>query len=235
MNRAAALLIITKRASEAEFVEILPKNGVSAVLSIPGQGTAGQNILSLLGIESTEKTVLLSVASRRSVKRLMNHMVADMGINLPGHGIALSVPLSSIGGAASVGYFMGSIDDDKNEVNEVEEKLAYPYDLIMAISKRGCSEQVMAAARTAGAGGGTIVHAKGTAAGAAEKFFGISIADEKELILIATRHEKKDAIMHAIMEKAGARADAHTVLFSLPVEDVVGLRSIMTDNENDNP
>ncbi len=234
MNRAAALLIIVKRTSEAEFAGILQKHGVPAVISIPGQGTAGRNILSLLGIESTEKMVLVSVASRKSVKQLMSHMVSDMGINLPGHGIALSIPLTSIGGAASVGYFMGKIDD-KNEVNEVEEKLTFPYDLIMAISKRGCSEQVMAAARTAGAGGGTIVHAKGTAAGAAEKFFGISIADEKELILIATRHEKKDAIMHAIMEKAGARADAHTVLFSLPVEDVVGLRSIMTDNQNENP
>ena len=37
--------------------------------------------------------------------------------------------------------------------------------------------------------------------------------------------------MHAIMEKAGIHTPAHTVLFSLPVETVAGLKSVMEDSE----
>ena len=95
-------------------------------------------------------------------------------------------------------------------------------------------EKVDAVVVGAGAGGGTIVHAKGTASTGTAKFFGISIANEKEMVLIAVRHEKKDAVMHAIMEKAGAASEAHTVVFTLPVENIVGLRSVM-ENMNSNP
>ena len=115
----------------------------------------------------------------------------------------------------------------------MEEKRAYPFDLILAIAQQGYAETVMDMARKAGAGGGTVVHAKGLGEEYAEKFLGLSIAAEKEMILIVTRHEQNDAIMRAIMDGAGAHSQAHTVLFSLPVEDVVGLRSIMKEAEEE--
>lgn len=39
--------------------------------------------------------------------------------------------------------------------------------------------------------------------------------------------------MHAIMEKAGMHTDAQTVLFSLPVDSMVGLRSLAPENEDE--
>ena len=86
------------------------------------------------------------------------------------------------------------------------------------------------AARTAGARGGTIIHAKGTGTEFTAKFFGVSIASEKDIALIVVSHKDKDAIMRAIMEKAGIRSEAHTALVSLPAENVVGLTSVMTQD-----
>ena len=91
---------------------------------------------------------------------------------------------------------------------------------------------VMEAAREAGAKGGTIIHAKGTAKENASKFFGLTIAPEKELIYIAARKTDKDAIMRCIIEKAGPDTEAKSVVFSLPVEDVVGVTSIMYEDKN---
>lgn len=48
-----------------------------------------------------------------------------------------------------------------NEVNEMNEQKDYAYALITVIAEKGCSDMVMDAARAAGAGGGTVVHAKG--------------------------------------------------------------------------
>jgi len=59
------------------------------------------------------------------------------------------------------------------------------------------------------------------------KFFGMSIADEKEMVMILTAANQKTAIMRAIMDKAGVNSPAHTVMFTLPVESVAGLRSVM--------
>lgn len=75
--------------------------------------------------------------------------------------------------------------------------------------------------------GGTVIHAKGTNPEGANRFFGMSIADEKEMILILTAAVEKNTIMRAVMDKAGIQSPAHTVMFSLPVESVAGLKSVM--------
>jgi nitrogen regulatory protein PII len=90
---------------------------------------------------------------------------------------------------------------------------------------------VMDAARSAGARGGTVVHAKGTANDSIKNtFFGVTVAAEKEMIYIVSRKSDRDTIMKAIMEQAGAHTSAKAMVFSLPVDSVVGLRSI-TDIE----
>lgn len=96
-------------------------------------------------------------------------------------------------------------------------------ELIVAIYEKGYTDFVMDAAREAGAGGGTTIRAKGTSAGA-QKFFGLSLADEKEMLFIVTSTAKKKDIMKAIMQNAGMESKAHSLVFSLPVTDSAGFR-----------
>ena len=95
--------------------------------------------------------------------------------------------------------------------------------LIITVVDKGNTDLVMEAARGAGASGGTVVKARGTGAHIA-KFFGVSISEEKEMIYIISSRADRDAIMHAIMEKAGGNTDAHGFIFSLPVDSVVGIK-----------
>ena len=95
--------------------------------------------------------------------------------------------------------------------------------LIITIADKGNTDLIMDVAREAGASGGTVVKAKGTGAEIA-KFFGVSISEEKEMIYIVSRREDRDNIMHAIMENAGANTEAHAVVFSLPVDKVIGIK-----------
>lgn len=82
----------------------------------------------------------------------------------------------------------------------------------------------MDAAREQGAGGGTVVHAKGTGAERAEQFLGVSLVREKEMVFIVVRSEEKNRIMKAVMEQAGLRSKAQAIAFSLPVNAVAGMR-----------
>ena len=100
------------------------------------------------------------------------------------------------------------------------------HELIIVIAEHGYTELIMDAARGAGAYGGTVIHAKGTGMEAANKFMGVSLAAEKEVIYIVTKTEQKNPIMKAIMEKAGLNTKAKSVVFSLPVTDTAGLRLV---------
>ncbi len=53
-------------------------------------------------------------------------------------------------------------------------------------------------------------------------FYKVSIASEKEVILIVSAASQKAAIMKAIIEQAGPDTKAGAITFSLPVSEVAG-------------
>ena len=91
------------------------------------------------------------------------------------------------------------------------------YELLVVIANHGYSDLIMDAARGAGAAGGTVIHAKGTGMEGAEKFLGISLAAEKEMIYIVVHRDKRNEIMSAIMRDAGMASKAKSICFTLPV------------------
>ncbi len=116
--------------------------------------------------------------------------------------------------------------DQKNQDGSAERSETMSgsaYEMIIAVANQGYIEPIMEAARSAGAGGGTVIHAKGTGMEGMGKFFGVSLAAEKEMIFIVAKREQKQAIMRAIMEKAGMESKARTFLFSVPVDEVAGM------------
>lgn len=222
MQKMYLLLTITNRADCDEFTKFFVSKEISIIYSTPCLGTARQKTLDLLGIEESLKTVHYCILTENKKNELIKALTKEMAIDLPNRGIAVSVPLTSIGGKKALEAFANGHQDDENE-NEVKSMAECTTELIVVICERGHTDEVMDAARSAGAGGGTVVHAKGTGSQYA-KFFGLSIAEEKEMIYIVSTKEKKKEIMKAIMENSGTDKPAHAIVFSLPVSDTAGLR-----------
>ena len=197
--------------------------GLCAELELPvsvvlhAHGTAVRSMLDILGIESNEKRVVLTIATQEKTRRLIDEQKRRLFIGVPGHGIVVSIPIKSIGGGKTVAFLGGSQQPAK-----YTPELNYSYELIVAIANEGRTDLVMNAARSAGAAGGTVLHGKGTGSDKAEKFYSVSIAQEKEVILIVAKAEQKAGIMRAILEKAGPNTEAGTIVFSLPTSEVAG-------------
>lgn len=94
-------------------------------------------------------------------------------------------------------------------------------ELICCVINNGFSDLVMEAAKAKGATGGTIFHGRGTGAEDAEKFFGIKISPEKEIVLIVVESSKKDDIVSAIYENAGLDTKGQGIIFTLPIDDFI--------------
>ena len=144
-------------------------------------------------------------------------------------GIAFLIPLSSVGGKKVLQYLTVG---QKIEIEEESTLQNTEYELLVAIANSGYTEVIMDAARSAHAPGGTVLHAKGTGAEHAERFLGISLAEEKEMVFIVVKAARKNAIMRAIMEQAGTDSKAGTVVFSLPVTETAGLRMMEEMDED---
>ena len=101
--------------------------------------------------------------------------------------------------------------------------MTYQHEVIFCIVNTGFSDDVMDAAREAGAGGGTVIRARGTANQEAEKIFNIAIQPEKEIVMILVEKSLKNDILHALYKKVGLSTPSQGIAFAMPVDDVVGL------------
>ena len=97
------------------------------------------------------------------------------------------------------------------------------YVVIFSIVNEGFSDSVMSAAREAGARGGTVLSARGTANEQARALFDIEVSGEKEIVVILVKNEIKDAILQAINKEVGLNKPGQGIVFSMPVDSVVGL------------
>ena len=214
-------------------------HGLEVMLSTLGKGTADSKLFDYLGLETGDKLLQMLPVTEESGRELLREFRRAVHYEKRGSGIAFILPVSNVGGKTILEYMTGGQTmsekavDSKNKRQNGEQgnaagkaqQKAFRFDLLIAVCNQGYAEEVMQAARKAGAGGGTIVHAKGTANQYSEKFFGITLSEEKEIVLIVTRNTDRDRIMGAIKTEAGVATDAHTIVFSLPVENVAGIAS----------
>lgn len=229
MSKLYMMVTITNRSMKTKFQEFYRENDHMVVFDTLGRGTANSAILDYFGLEASEKMISFSVVTEEMWKKVKRGLIIQMQIDVPGTGIAFTVPLSSIGGKKVLQFL---IQDHEFEIEEETTLKDTDYELLVAITNPGCIDAVMDAARSARAVGGTVIHAKGTGMESAKKFLGVSLAAEKEIILIVTRTKEKNQIMKAVMEKTGLEDKEKTIIFSLPVTSAVGLRLREEDIED---
>ena len=223
MGNILLMTTIIDRKMQKKYLECYKKNNLHVVLTSLGLGTVNNEIMDYIGLESNEKAVLFSVLQQSHWELLKKQMEKVLQIDAPGGGISFVVPLSSIGGKKALEFLLETQNYERQEESTLKNT---DHELIVVISEQGYTGRVMDAARGAGAYGGTVIHAKGTGMEIAEKFMGISISSEKEIIFIVTKTDLKNSIMKAIMEHAGHTTKAKAIAFSLPVSDTAGLRLI---------
>ena len=223
MGNLFLMTTIVDRKVAKKYSELYKENEQHVMFVTLGSGTAANEILDYLGLENTEKAVIFSIQEESAWEKTKKQLQQKLKIDAPGGGIAFTIPLSSVGGKKTLQFLLEGQDYQKEEESTLKDTV---HELIVVIADQGNIELVMDAARGAGAYGGTVIHAKGTGMEQAEKFMGVSLAAEKEMIFIVTRKEQKNEIMRAIMEKAGLNSRAKSIVFSLPVTDTAGLRLI---------
>ncbi len=217
------LLTIVDRGKGEGVVNLLQQEGFSAHFILLGSGTAQKDLLGLLGLRDTDKDVVVSFLAAGRAARAMARLSYALDIDLPGRGIAFTVPLHSVGGQKTLEYLAGEVPAAQEEEDMPMEEIAPEYELIVAIVNHGYVDTVMTAAVSTGARGGTVVHARGAGADEASRFLGITIQPEKEMALILTGREQKIPIMQSIVRASGLNTEGRGLVFSLPVTDVMGV------------
>ena len=97
------------------------------------------------------------------------------------------------------------------------------HEVIFAIVNSGYAEDVMDIARDQGVRGGTIINGRGVVNEDAAAFFGITLHQDKEILMMVVEKSIRDNVLNAIYKEMGMAKKAKGIAFSLPVSDVAGL------------
>ena len=174
--------------------DILDESHVRFHFICKGHGTASSEILDLFGLDSSEKAVVICLEQNLMVPILIKRVSKSLALNNPGAGIAFTVPLSGIN-KPILQVFKKSIhknisDEEKKESGNGKDNKMKKHDLVIIVTNHGYSDELMACAREAGASGGTVINARGLIHRGPVKFFGITVQEEKEIILILAGRDK---------------------------------------------
>ena len=218
------LYTITERSRLTTFLNFYRDRGVPVQFISLALGTASSETLSYLGLERSDKCIFMSLVTGRKWEELRRGLTRELRIDVPGTGIAFIIPVSSMGGKRALQFLTEHQTFTRMEESTLKDT---HYELLLVIANQGYTGSIMDAARAEGAGGGTVLHAKGTGMEGAARFLGVDLVNEKEMVFIVARSSEKNQIMKAIMARADPKAGA--IVFSLPVTDTAGLRLLDED------
>lgn len=223
-NSAAlrALILITTPKLADRALALFEQGELPVQYRFHGYGTASSETVDLLGLGNIDKSVIAALVCQRSADAMLCRLYRELGLSTTNTGIAFTLPLT---GCSRLLYeLMCGHDDAANHTTEEGETMS-EYSMIAAIINQGFSEEVMTAARTAGAGGGTVFHIRRITGDEVKQSWTLSQHDEREAVLIIAEAKGKLDIMRAISEKCGMNSEAQGVVLSLPIDSVIGLGS----------
>lgn len=220
--RLLFLIATQKLTQKAE--ELCSEKQIGIVYHVYGKGTASGEIADMFGVGSIDKSVLITMLPKTFADKMLQKFQYRLNLGTKNSGVAFTLPLS--GSSASMVHALKALEQDGKEKKQEKTgggSMDNQYTVIMAFVNQGFSEEVMAAARPVGATGGTVFHSRQIGNEEALKFLGVTIQQEREIVLILAEKENKLAIMRAIGERCGVNTAAQGMVVSMPVDGVAGL------------
>lgn len=198
--------------NQGEFInEAALQAGASGGSIIMGRGTASNSVLQLLGLGDTSKDITYNIVDNQIEEKVRTAIYNAAQTKKTHFGVMFSLYVNT---------FIRSGNNSKNSDSKGAENMnKNEYEMLNIIVNKGYAEDAMAAARKAGAGGGTIINARGTAKEGDAKFFGINIVPEKEMLIILAPSDKKDDIINAIKSLPCFSEAGSGIIFCSEVQD----------------
>lgn len=225
--RVKLLICILAKENVTTLTEVCNEFCVSLHFSAIAFGTAKSNYMSYLGLDEIEKRLVYAMIPNYCEKQLLRAINNRLRLYLPGRGIAFTVPLSGISNIISRAILStpqkenGTVDPRKHTMSEKERKKMH--EMIVAVVNQKFTEDVIDAARAAGATGATILHTRSVNNAQAEQLIGTSFTQESDTVVLLTTYEYKQRIMEAIRDAGGLKTNGGAVIFSLPVDSLIGI------------
>ena len=227
-KRVKVLVSIIGSADEAKLTEVINRFGTALHFSGIGHGTARSHHRSYFGLDDVEKRVTYSLIPSYLEKQILFAVEKELKLYLAGRGIAFTLPLSAISNIIEE-PILSSPEPKEARTTKKEKKSMY--ELVIAVVNEKYSDAAIDAARAAGATGATVFNTRSIDNAKIEGAMGAAVPQETDSIFFLTTKEYKLKIMEAIRDAAGLKTEGGAVIFSMPVDSLIGIGRFDSETE----
>lgn len=215
------LVCIVERGCGNALVALARKAGAQGGTILPGKGTAASTLLQVLGLGDSDRDIVVIVLPAANPETILDAVRNAPSCRKKIRGPAFTLDLLTVLRSAAP-MPLGNHAAPPAQTGEIA---MHTHELIAVVVTAGYAEDIMHAARRAGAGGGTLLHARGTAKDDDEKFFGVPIVPEKEFLMILAERDRAPAILEAVRAAPCLSQPGMGIAFSMPATQVFSLGS----------
>lgn len=103
------LITIVNRSAGKAVIDALLQEGLNFHIACRGRGTASSEILQYLNLSATEKAVIFTSITEDKTHKALETLQKTFDLKKDGNGVAFTVPIKSVGGAATLKMLSGFI------------------------------------------------------------------------------------------------------------------------------
>lgn len=234
------MITIVNRGKGKDIIKLYSREGVNFHYQTTGHGTATSEIMDILGLDSLDKDIVLSFSAGSVINQLLYRMNNELRGSLDTKGILFDLPLTGLSNMIMAVLNLSADDGKKpsppgiadtllekafmaeNSKNTGKDESVMSsenkHTLILISVNQGYTENILDTARSLGARGGTLLRARWSGEKALEKYHGISLQTEKEIIIMIVPNHLRNSIMDAVNQKHGLNTDAQAIVCSMKVD-----------------
>ncbi|MBD5608432.1 MAG: P-II family nitrogen regulator [Desulfovibrio sp.] len=218
-NENQLLISVVRRGRGERVIELTREAGATGNTTVFGTGTSQSTFWRMLCLGDMDKEIVFTVASETVMPRIKEalRMAPDLCVKMPGVGIVLNLETFYHFNSKDASSPHMTDDSSVSPAGSMTRKIERS--LLFIVVNAGLAEDIIDVARDAGATGGTVLKARGTAREKDDSFFGITVVPEKEILLILVLKEQEEKISRAIRESEVLDQPGVGIMFSVPADD----------------
>ena len=222
------VITVVREGMGSGVVALANKHEAAASFLCSGLGTSTSDFYDVLGFGEEKKNVIFTILRLAKWPAFRAELDTRLNTSRVTKGISCIIKIGALGGISTYKFLANQrFQETQEETNMPQSDIKY--DTIFAIVNDGFTDVVMTAARAAGARGGTIITARGTGNKEIEKFDGVRITPEKQIVMIMVDRSIKEAVLEGVNNAVGFATKGQGIVFSVPTTDVLGMATVIKE------
>lgn len=215
-KKILALLSIVEQGRGKKLTKALSDRNIALHFQTVGYGTAPSEMMDLFGMGTNDKDIIISLGARNDVYSITKNLSEGLQGQAQYNGLMVVLDITAAGRVVTEFlHFTGNQTTEKETETMQNE---HHHNLIVIAVNEGYSEDVMQAARKAGATGGTVLKGRLVDPELFAELPNATVEGEREMLCILAPAKASKQIMEEVNRSFGVSSPANGILFALPAE-----------------